>query len=301
MCNKGSDKSTRDAKAKRFGLGFESGSDVQECVYKNGFDQPAFHIIKQESPSFISSAFWGLVPYWVKDPKTAKGYAEKTLNARNETIFEKASFKMPIMKQRCLVIMDGFIEHQHRTKEKAPHFIKAKAETISCFGGVYDYWINQETNEKVCTFSIVTLPAEPESLMGQIHNSKLRQPLLFSREIERDWIKNNLTKEQIIELMNPLPDEKIEAFEMDRNSFNKQGLIIPKGEEIDLFSIDPRIEIIERNLIVGCCYEMKRNDTLIFKLVSYDANSRTILFEGGKLQNLTDQDILSISKINCPN
>ena len=54
----------------------------------------------------LESAHWGLVPFWAKDTKTAF----RMINARNETIDEKRSFKGPFEKSRCLVPMTGWYE-----------------------------------------------------------------------------------------------------------------------------------------------------------------------------------------------
>ena len=58
---------------------------------------------------------WGLIPHWAKDAKI--GY--KMINARSETILEKASFKGPMKNQRCLVWGDGFYEWKKEPGSKA--------------------------------------------------------------------------------------------------------------------------------------------------------------------------------------
>ncbi len=49
---------------------------------------------------------WGLLPSFVKDPKKFP----TLINARSETILQKAPFKREASERRCLVPADGFFE-----------------------------------------------------------------------------------------------------------------------------------------------------------------------------------------------
>ena len=60
------------------------------------------------------------------------------------------------------------------------------------------------------TFAIVTTPANP--LMEKIHNLKKRMPLIIPRELEGEWIKPELTKEQVKELIKPYDENKMDAY-----------------------------------------------------------------------------------------
>jgi hypothetical protein len=45
----------------------------------------------------IGLNIWGLIPFWIKDYSAAITIQEKTLNARNQTILQKACFKHSIL------------------------------------------------------------------------------------------------------------------------------------------------------------------------------------------------------------
>lgn len=49
---------------------------------------------------------WGLVPGWAKSPDVGV----KMINARAETVHEKASFRRPFAARRCLLPADGYYE-----------------------------------------------------------------------------------------------------------------------------------------------------------------------------------------------
>ena len=46
-------------------------------------------MILNSEPEIIQAVEWGLIPFWVKD----KGIQNSTLNAKIETLFDKAAFK----------------------------------------------------------------------------------------------------------------------------------------------------------------------------------------------------------------
>lgn len=199
-------------------------AERKQAVYLSGFAYPVMAVITSEQPDYLSFAKWGLVPGFVKQEDKAKEYAGYTLNAKSETIFEKVSFKKVIDTKRCLIPVTGFYEWRDINKAKYPYYIHLKKEEIFSLGGVYDEWANEETGELTTTFSIITTEANP--LMAKIHNIKKRMPLIFSRDNEENWIKNDLTKNGIESLMQPLDENLMEAHTIQK--------INPK--KLDMFS-----------------------------------------------------------------
>jgi putative SOS response-associated peptidase YedK len=105
------------------------------AFYISGFGSPNLLVITAESPNEIDVMKWGLVPSFISDSVKAKEYADNTLNAKSETIFEKVSFKNSIMQQRCLVLVSGFFEWRSEGGIKYPYYIKLKDQDIISFGG----------------------------------------------------------------------------------------------------------------------------------------------------------------------
>ena len=60
---------------------------------------------------------WGLMPSWVKDPKTFP----LLINARGESVLEKPAFRNAMRRRRCLIPTDGFYEWKPGSAE-APVF-----------------------------------------------------------------------------------------------------------------------------------------------------------------------------------
>lgn len=186
-------------------------NDWPEAVYSryhaNGFSHPKLPTINSVGDfQFLS---WGLVPHWAKDSAQAAISAKQCLNARNDGILEKPSFRDSIRKRRCLILVDGFYEWMEYKKEKIPHYITLADRKPFAFGGIWATWNNKATGETRTTCSIVTTEANP--LMERIHNTKKRMPLILPKEHEEIWLNDAISDSDIKDLMQPLPEQYLEA------------------------------------------------------------------------------------------
>src|ERR1039457_6886815 len=165
----------------------------------SGFAYAKTPVITAENPDKVQLFNWGLIPKWVKNEEDAAKYRQWCLNATCENVFDKPSFKTSIGKKRCLVIVDGFYEWREYKSKKYPYFINVKNRKAFGLAGLYDSWVNKETGEILNTYSIITCAANP--LMEKIHNVKKRMPVILPKEKERVWLNENLSKEEIQNLM----------------------------------------------------------------------------------------------------
>jgi putative SOS response-associated peptidase YedK len=150
----------------------------------NGFVHPKTPVIANSSPDTIQLFSWGLIPFWAKD----KSIQKNTLNARIETIKELPSFRNAV-KNRCLVIVDGFFEWQWLDaagKKKQQYMISLPSDDAFAFAGIHSEWTDKNTGEILNTYSIVTTEANP--FMAEIHNTKKRMPVILTPENEIDWL-----------------------------------------------------------------------------------------------------------------
>ncbi|QES88533.1 SOS response-associated peptidase [Rhizosphaericola mali] len=182
---------------------------IESFYHVSGFARPYLPTILNGDSKLIQPSRWKLLPFWVKTEEDAKKYAN-TLNAESESIFEKKSYAPYILKNRGLLLVDGFYE---------PHSIKGKKETenyyltfpehnIFSLGIVYAPWTDKETGEITNTFSIITTPAN--DLLTKIHNVKKRMPLIIPENKWNDWLTAD-SKPEIENLMQPLEDGILEA------------------------------------------------------------------------------------------
>lgn len=148
----------------------------------NGFEHPLTPVITAADPAHIQLYQWGLVPSWAKDDALKKS----TLNARIETIREKPAFKGSLQ-QRCLVLLDGFYEWQWldpQGKQKQKYLISLPDDEPFAIAGLWSAW--SDGVREVHSYTIIT--TEARGIMREIHNSKLRMPVILSKENERPWL-----------------------------------------------------------------------------------------------------------------
>ncbi|MBM1107127.1 SOS response-associated peptidase [Aurantibacter crassamenti] len=186
----------------------------------SGFSHPEILIYTDRSPNYPEVATWGLVPSWVTHEEQLKKIWNSTLNARGETIFEKASFREAAKHNRCIIYIDGFYEHHHFKGKTYPYFIKNKNNEPLALAGLYTEYTNNKGG-KMVTFTIVT--TKGNSLLKRIHNNpKLegpRMPFILSKEIENDWLNTEIGAElinQTLELIQEYPTDKLTAHTVNR-------------------------------------------------------------------------------------
>ena len=191
--------------------------DWKPVFHSSGFSYKAWPVITCENPKAFEMSNWGLIPFFMKEQTKADELKTMTLNCKGETAFEKPSFRAAIKSKRCLVPSTGFYEWMHVGKEKIPFFIHLKSTPIFSLAGIYDEATitDPEGMQKtVHTFSILTTEANP--LMEKIHNSKKRMPVILPADKEGLWIKNDLTKEEVNNLILPYPEEEMNAYTISK-------------------------------------------------------------------------------------
>lgn len=240
MCFNFANVVTAQGLEKRFTATFPDGTKYDPTYHANAFNKPEMPVITDKEPETINLYRWGLVPFWAKDENAAEDISTKTMNAREDTIFEKASFKNSIRKKRCLIPATGFYEWMHYKNQAFPHYIYLKNSDIFTFAGIWSSWTNKSTGEILNTFSIITTDANP--MMAKIHNKKKRMPVILKQENEKDWIYPDLKENEIKELMKPYDDNEMEAYTIsklitDRTRSSNVKDVLEKFEYDELVSL----------------------------------------------------------------
>jgi putative SOS response-associated peptidase YedK len=176
---------------------FEDNNSWKSTEKINCFTHPMLPVVINEDKKQLKLLQWGLIPFWSKTSKLEVNMA----NAKCEEIFEKPSWKNPILNRRCLIPATGFYEWKLEGKKKIPYFIFLPNQTLFYFGGIWDRWINNSTGETIESFSIITTPAN--TLMEEIHNTKKRMPLIISDHFANNWLENKTNKFEISKLIVP--------------------------------------------------------------------------------------------------
>jgi putative SOS response-associated peptidase YedK len=193
----------------RYGAKFLDPDSYRPSYYYHAFSIPDLPAICSDAPDKIKLLKWGLIPSWTKTSADAEEVRLKTFNARCESIHDKPSFSGSFISKRCLIPVKGFFEWQHNGREKTPWYIYQYNDDVMSLAGLYDEWTENETGNRLRTFSIITTDAN--SLLSEIHNSKKRMPVVLDKASEKNWIDLSLPKSDALKLLKPVPSEYFKA------------------------------------------------------------------------------------------
>ena len=156
----------------------------------------------------INLASWGLIPSWAKDSSRQAN----AINARVESISEKPTFRSAFKSRRCLVPVSGYYEWatelgQYRPKQ--PFFISNKESKTLAIAGIYEEWVNPESNQLLTTAAIITRSAV--GIVAPIHN---RMPVILPSTLWAEWLNpDELSKSEVVDYLHmldlPNPDEQL--------------------------------------------------------------------------------------------
>ena len=208
-----------------FNARFIEPERFRSIFHVSAFSKPFLPVITGHRPEDIQLFQWGLIPSWVNEVGKAETIRFQTGNARAETIFEKSSFRSPIKKQRCLVLVDGFYEWQEVRGKNYPHYIHLTDHRVFTLAGIWDRWIEpgaegperaMGSNSRTVhhTFSVITTRAN--SLMERIHNKKKRMPVILSREDHPVWLSDSLDADGIASLLQPYDENEMVAYPVSK-------------------------------------------------------------------------------------
>jgi putative SOS response-associated peptidase YedK len=140
---------------------------------------------------------WGLVPTWAKGPDTGL----KMINARVETVSERAAFRRAFERYRCLIIADGFYEWQRQAvgPKQGFHITRAGGGPFA-FAGLWSIWHDDGNDGRTLrTCTILTTAANPA--IASLHD---RMPVILAPGNEAAWLDQSRPPESLRELLTGL-------------------------------------------------------------------------------------------------
>ena len=145
-------------------------------------DAPVIRLHPETGERRLDLLRWGLVPHWVKEPKTTR----QPINARGETIATMPMFRDAFARRRCLVPADSFYEWQStpeghsqgKLPGKLPWAIAREDAGCLVFAGLWEGWRGQD-GTVIRSFTIVT--TEANEALRHLHE---RMPVVLE---EADW------------------------------------------------------------------------------------------------------------------
>lgn len=148
---------------------------------------------------------WGLLPRFVKDPKTSP----TLINARVESVTSKPAFREAFAHRRCLVPADAFYEWTGPKGARRPFLLRPKVGGLIAFAGLWERWRDPGGNE-IDTVAILTCDAN--RTVARLHD---RMPVVLPKNVFEAWLDCEATAaETALALLQPAADELLEAIEV---------------------------------------------------------------------------------------
>jgi len=177
--------------------------EIQHAMHYNAYPSLKMPVVSSLHPKQISEYHWGLIPYWAQTSEIS----QSTFNARAEGIHTHASFKVPFERRRCLIPANGYIEWRIFSGIKTPYFIYCMDQPLFAFAGLWDTWMNPETEIIIRSFSIIT--TKTNTRLKSISN---RMPVILKKENYGKWLNADTDLRKITSLLRPYADTHSNAF-----------------------------------------------------------------------------------------
>ena len=166
--------------------------------------QPVIRESRESTDRELVLMRWGLVPHFTKVLADVKGIS--TINARAETIQKSPTWRVPFLRRRCLVPVDGFYEWKKLdAKTKQPFAFMMSDEVPFAFAGLWDAW-KEPDGGWLQSFSIVT--TEANELMAEVH---ARMPVILHSKDYARWLSREVTERPPVDLLRPFDSGKMKS------------------------------------------------------------------------------------------
>ncbi|PWT90391.1 MAG: hypothetical protein C5B55_09805 [Blastocatellia bacterium] len=164
---------------------------------------PRFNIAPTQEVVVVNSSneaelmTWGLIPSWSKESKGV-------INARSETLDEKASFAESFERRRCLILADGFYEWQRTGRARKAFYFQMKDGVPFAFAGIWDRWRGNGSTINSC--AIITTTAN--KLLEPVHD---RMPVILHENAYEMWLDPKCSKQELKKLLEPFPEDEMKS------------------------------------------------------------------------------------------
>jgi len=207
MCGRYVITSTPEAIRALFGYGEQPNFPPR---YNVAPTQPVLVVRLVDGKRSFALMRWGLIPSWVKDPKTFP----LLINARGESVLDKPAFRNAMRRRRCLIPTDGFYEWQARgtSGPKRPHFVRARRDADGnaqplAFAGLWETWTGPNS-EEIDTAAIITTGAN--RTLAALHD---RMPVFVPKQAFDLWLDcANVEADIAAALIRPADDALLEVY-----------------------------------------------------------------------------------------
>lgn len=239
MCGRASVLSPAAILEERFCATLGVGVKIRESVNISAGDK--MPVITSEDPDTIQLFTFGFTPHWAhKQTYVINARMEGSLNPENKLdydgpagILKKPMFRHAVRSQRCLVLVDAFIEGPQHEKLNKPYVVYPNRDRGPfALAGIYDTWQHPLSGELHHTFAIITTPAN--RLTQRIGHH--RAPAVLDREDEKVWLDTSISYRDAVAMLKPFDSKRFNAHPISTKIKSPKNdgfdLLKPTGEKI---------------------------------------------------------------------
>lgn len=106
------------------------------------------------------------------------------INARSETMHQRAAFRDAVWTRRCGVVADGFLEWTGPRGSRQPYWLRRPDGRPFVFAGLYRDDVDEHSGEVKRSFTVLT--TAPNALVEPYHD---RMPVILPRERADTWLR----------------------------------------------------------------------------------------------------------------
>jgi putative SOS response-associated peptidase YedK len=140
-------------------------------------------VVTDASPDKVQQYRWGLLT-----PEDDKIHS-KHKHARIENLHSVGLWRQLLGKKHCVIRIQAFFEYN---KERETLYRIERVDGKPFYiAGLWDIWIDIQTNVLLPTFAMITMP--PNRAMAEIHD---RMPAILERADIKTWLNQNYTGTQ---------------------------------------------------------------------------------------------------------
>lgn len=188
--------------ARRFGRKTDLVRKFRPAYHVCAFSHLPYPVVTRDEQ--IQYFRWGLIPYWI-------GKAAQTVTIRNQTVVACAETILKTLRsgfRSAGEVPDPgerIFGWHHGQAQKTPYYVTVKDRPVIALAGVFDCWIDRDSDEVVMTYSVITTEANP--MMRHVNNRDCRMPVILHDGDEERWLHPELSDGQIAALLKPYPEQ----------------------------------------------------------------------------------------------
>ncbi len=201
MCGRYTSITPVEELARYFGVDEVVAADLG-ARYNVAPTDPVYAVARHRDRLRLGTLRWGLVPSWAEDLRVGA----RLINARAESVADKAAFRQAFARRRCLLPADGFYEWQRREGPGTgrPWYVRRDDGEPLALAGLWERWrAKGRDSERVVTTAIITTAAN--QTLAAVHH---RMPVVLGAEDWPAWLDpHNHDVGALSRLLVPAPDE----------------------------------------------------------------------------------------------